>query len=923
MWARILLGTVIVLSLCSNLYAGPASQNFTDLVQPDGSILSVRQQGDEFQHWTETKDGYTVLRNPATNYWEYAMRDGSGELKPSGYRVLQNRSAPTHIAPSLKPRRNSALEQHQQQTLKKVYQDRLKGQATSSSVLRQAAIGDWTPVPVAGEKKVLLVLINFADLTLVTTAATWGTAVFPLSEKSVAKYYADNSFTKLSVAPVTHTQEGNPTGVVTVTIAAAHPNGDDTLETETSILNLALEQTATFINFSAFDSDSSGTLESTELTLYFIYAGYEASGSVKTPRVWAHAWGGDGVSVGGLKVSNWDISGELNNFDRQEPMGLIAHELGHTFCGLLDLYDTSDTNAGMGIFSLMAAGSSGADIIEGISEDAGTTPTALDLWSREYLGWSTPAAPGATSTLTIPPALTNKDSGYKLMTAASSSEYFLLENRQPSGWDLGARNELGADWQGGLLLTHIDITAGTFGKNDINTYTINRGRQGVLPVQASTATCDMTQDKDCWGAATTLFYAGNNSSWTPLTAPDSNYYDGTSTGFSLTGISAPAEAMTAEWATTPVPPLPVVDDFESGDFSKLPWLTSGNADWTVIANGYNSIYAAEAPPSLSTSQNATLKTTVETGAGALSFRYAVNSEAGSQSLIFSIDDVEKGRWSGNVDWSRAVYPLTAGTHTLTWTYANFSSTSVVPNTAWIDDLSFPIPYQLSVMLTGNGDVTPNLGELTWTGSTGSATYNNGTTVTLTANPDRGYTFTGWGGACSGSEPCVVTMNASKEVSATFVINDTPTITAFTLPVSSSSLTVTISNLTAIDNVAVTGYCLAESNSNSDCSWTSIVPSSYTFKSTGEKTLYAFVSDSDGNISASVSASTTIVIYGDLNNDNETTSYDALLALQIAIEKQAYDLRADLAPLVDKTPAPDGKVTAADVWLILRRAVNLW
>jgi hypothetical protein len=36
-----------------------------------------------------------------------------------------------------------------------------------------------------------------------------------------------------------------------------------------------------------------------------------------------------------------------------------------------------------------------------------------------------------------------------------------------------------------------------------------------------------------------------------------------------------------------------------------------------------------------------------------------------------------------------------------------------------------------------------------------------------------------------------------------------------------------------------------------------------------------------------------------------------------------DLKADLAPLVNGVPTPDGKVTAADALVILRKAVGLW
>ncbi|MFO0597668.1 MAG: hypothetical protein U0228_20345 [Myxococcaceae bacterium] len=53
------------------------------------------------------------------------------------------------------------------------------------------------------------------------------------------------------------------------------------------------------------------------------------------------------------------------------------------------------------------------------------------------------------------------------------------------------------------------------------------------------------------------------------------------------------------------------------------------------------------------------------------------------------------------------------------------------------------------------------------GSTCSSTWVMGTVVTLTATPIGFHSFSGWTGACSGTGPCVVTLDASKSVGATF------------------------------------------------------------------------------------------------------------------------------------------------------------
>ena len=69
--------------------------------------------------------------------------------------------------------------------------------------------------------------------------------------------------------------------------------------------------------------------------------------------------------------------------------------------------------------------------------------------------------------------------------------------------------------------------------------------------------------------------------------------------------------------------------------------------------------------------------------------------------------------------------------------------------------------------TGSGNITSSPAGINC-GSDCSETYNQGTSVTLTATPVSGSTFSGWsGGNCSGTGNCVVTMNNDLTVTATF------------------------------------------------------------------------------------------------------------------------------------------------------------
>ncbi len=102
-------------------------------------------------------------------------------------------------------------------------------------------------------------------------------------------------------------------------------------------------------------------------------------------------------------------------------------------------------------------------------------------------------------------------------------------------------------------------------------------------------------------------------------------------------------------------------------------------------------------------------------------------------------------------------------------------------------------------------------------------------------------------------------NVSTALSDTVVItlSDTtaPTVTAFDLPATSTSLTVPILTFTATDNVGVTGYLATESSSKPAAGasgWSTSPPTQYTFASGGTKTLYGWAKDAAGNVSTALS-----------------------------------------------------------------------
>ncbi len=76
-----------------------------------------------------------------------------------------------------------------------------------------------------------------------------------------------------------------------------------------------------------------------------------------------------------------------------------------------------------------------------------------------------------------------------------------------------------------------------------------------------------------------------------------------------------------------------------------------------------------------------------------------------------------------------------------------------------------IEYDLTISITGSGNVTLNGGDSV---GAGSYSYVEDREVTVVAVPDEGYEFTGWSGiSCNGTGSCIVTMDSDKSVDVLF------------------------------------------------------------------------------------------------------------------------------------------------------------
>jgi hypothetical protein len=129
-----------------------------------------------------------------------------------------------------------------------------------------------------------------------------------------------------------------------------------------------------------------------------------------------------------------------------------------------------------------------------------------------------------------------------------------------------------------------------------------------------------------------------------------------------------------------------------------------------------------------------------------------------------------GSFSPNPAGSSSAFSVTTSATTATGTYRlTINGVSGSRTRATGVTLIVQAPSHLLTLTkggSGSGTVTSSPAAIDC-GTTCSASFTEGTTVTLTPTPSAGSTFAGWSGACSGSGTCTVTMGFDTAVTATF------------------------------------------------------------------------------------------------------------------------------------------------------------
>lgn len=506
---------------CSAISAYPGEYS---LSQPSGEAFQANLNGDEFSNWVTKADDNSILIQDADGFWKYAeisfgklnATDSRAGIDPAPSNPLKNSEWMTNLNTY---KENPVIP-------KTYYAD---GPASPSASIPLQ--------PTGSSQKILVLLVSFTGKTIQYSDSVWNNQFFGTSGQTVNNFYKENSGGSFSFSPASETYGTANDGIVRVSLNYAHPNpGGSTDDRNRNIVKAALTAADPYINFSSYDTNGNGYIDYNELHIVTITAGYEASCGSTSPSVWGHrwslGWGSvsspqlDGKFVAQYPYGGYTQQGEIHSIygDHLATIGILCHELGHDL-GLFDEYNTSNSSdPAVGASSLMCNGSWGMRA----SDFPGGCPAHLDPWSKIFLGFSSPIS-ASDGTYTVKSATTGQYNILKVSTT-DPDQYFLVENRNLSGYDAGLYYDGISD--GGVAIWHVDesVISANMSSNTVNNTPAHRG----LDIERAVP-----------GSSNSPYYrkSGPNDIFADTTNPNSKLYSGASTGVSIKALDTTGTSM--------------------------------------------------------------------------------------------------------------------------------------------------------------------------------------------------------------------------------------------------------------------------------------------------------------------------------------------------------------------------------------------
>ncbi len=383
----------------------------------------------------------------------------------------------------------------------------------------------------SGNFNMLVVCVEFSDHASSVPASDFDDLVFASSGTSVRTYYEEVSYGTFHIVAVDLPSTiGWQTAPQTYAyyVNGAYGFGSYPNNTQKLVEDL-IALIDPVVDFSDYDNDLNGYMDG--LIVVHTGTGAELSGDVDD--IWSHKWGISPDLRDGVWVSDFSIQPEYWLSPGDITIGVYCHEIGHVF-GLPDLYDIDGSSRGIGRWSLMANGSWNGSL--------GASPAHFDAWCRKELGFVTPTVvSGGMSQVDIP-AVENSPTIFRLWEeGAGGDEYFLIENRQKTGFDAALPSS-------GLLIWHCDDTRTNNTKEWYPGHTSN-GNFWVALEQAD-GLWEMEKNIDYGDSGDPYPGSTNQTFFSAATTPSSDAYSGSQTFVTITDISPSADTMTADFAVS-------------------------------------------------------------------------------------------------------------------------------------------------------------------------------------------------------------------------------------------------------------------------------------------------------------------------------------------------------------------------------------
>lgn len=214
------------------------------------------------------------------------------------------------------------------------------------------------------------------------------------------------------------------------------------------------------VNLKNYDWDGDGEADQ----VFFLYAGLGQASGGSAGTIWPHEselryWPCGVLSYPTGKINTYACANELQPETQGSSryisagIGTICHEFSHCL-GFADMYDTTGGGGyGMSVFDVMDQGSYNGN---------GFVPCNYTAFERIYAGWVEPIELIDPATVKDMKSVSDYGRPFIMYNYKNTNEYFLLENRQNTGWDKGLYGS------NGLLIVHVNYVPSRWANNRVN-----------------------------------------------------------------------------------------------------------------------------------------------------------------------------------------------------------------------------------------------------------------------------------------------------------------------------------------------------------------------------------------------------------------------------------------------------------------------